>query len=271
MPFANNKGVKIHYEVEGKGPPIIFLHGTIGTLDTWHTNGLAAGLSKDYSCILLSARGRGLSDKPHDDKAYHFKPLIMDLVAVLDNMGIDKAHYLGYSMGGTTGFRIPMYAPDRFHSLILGGAGYVPGNVAKLYLDVAAGFDALERAVAEGDKDPWAAYFANSANKSAPITPERRAAVATQDARAIAAHRQAWREEPSPDAATYLPQFKLPCLIYVGEADPRCEHARKSAAMIPCAEFVPLPGLNHGESGQRSDVVLPHITRFLEKVERMIH
>ena len=270
MSFVNNKGVKIHYEVEGQGPPLLLQHGFSSTLDSWRTNGFVQELSKDYCCIFLSARGRGQSDKPYDRKAYYFKNLVSDLVAVLDSLKIKKTHYLGYSMGGAIGLRIPMYAPDRFYSLILGGASFVDGGTTKSYEDLGPAYDALEQAVMEGKDNPMAVFLTMYEKNLGPMTPERRASMLAQDAKVLAAAWCARKEEVSPKALEYLPNFKLPCLVYVGEADPRFPDAKKTARLIPNAQFFLLPGLNHSQANQRKDLVLPHVRKFLAEVSKTI-
>jgi len=122
MPYANNQGVRIHYEVEGDGPPLMLLHGYSGNLKSWHRCGYVDPLKNDYNLILIDARGHGASDKPHDPEVYELKLLVADIAAVLDDLNISKAHFLGYSMGGRIGFGIAKYAPERFYSLIIGGA-----------------------------------------------------------------------------------------------------------------------------------------------------
>jgi pimeloyl-ACP methyl ester carboxylesterase len=270
MPFANNNGVKINYEVEGQGPPLLLQHGFSGTLDAWRTNGVIQALSKNYKCIFLSARGRGLSDKPHDPKAYYFKNMVLDLAAVLDDAGIKKAHYLGYSMGGAIGFRIPMYAPDRFYSLMLGGASYADGKATQSYDDLGPAYDAMERAVKEGKSNPMEAMVPIYEKNLGPMAPERRVATLAQDGFALTAAWQARKEETSPDASGYLPKFKLPCLIYAGEADPRFPDAKKTASQISGAQFFSLPGLNHSQCNAHSELTLPHITKFLAEVGKKI-
>jgi pimeloyl-ACP methyl ester carboxylesterase len=268
MPFANNKGVNIHYEVEGQGPPLIMQHGFSGTLDAWRTNGYVQALSKEYKGIFLSARGRGQSDKPHDPKAYYFKNMVLDLVAVLDDLKIKKAHYLGYSMGGAIGFRIPMYAPDRFYSLMLGGNGYTSGKTLQKYEDLGPAYDALEQAVIDKKDNPMAIFLPIYEKNLGAMAPERRAATLAQDATALAAAWRARKEEESPEAAGYLPRFKLPCLIFAGEADPRCADAKESAKQIPGAQFFSLPGLNHSQCNAHSELTLPYIKKFLAEVSK---
>lgn len=267
MPFASNNGIKIHYEVAGQGPPLLLQHGFSATLDAWWTNGMLPALSADYRCIFLSARGRGQSDKPHDPAAYYFKNLVLDLVAVLDALEIQKAHYLGYSMGGAIGLRIPLYAPGRFYSLILGGAAFVTGAKTQAYDDLGPAYDALERAAAAGWPNPMEAMVPVYEKNLGKMAPERRAATLAQDGYALAAAWRARKDEPVP-AAGYLAGFRLPCLLYSGGADPRCPDAEETARQIPGARFFSLPGLNHSQCNTRSELTLPHITRFLAEVNK---
>jgi pimeloyl-ACP methyl ester carboxylesterase len=124
MPYISNQRVKIHYEIEGQGPPLVLMPGLAGTMEDWRLFGYPQELSKDYQLVLIDPRGRGGSDKPRDAADYGFKLLIADVFSVLDRLKIKKAHYLGYSWGVMIGWRIPIYAPKRFSSLILGGSRY---------------------------------------------------------------------------------------------------------------------------------------------------
>jgi pimeloyl-ACP methyl ester carboxylesterase len=122
MSFVNNSGVRIHYQVEGAGPPLVLHHGMSDSLASWQEYGYAGPLKKDYQLVLVDARGHGDSDKPHDRDAYTLPLRVADVIAVLDELGIGKAHYLGYSLGGWTGLGLAKYAPERLQSLIIGGA-----------------------------------------------------------------------------------------------------------------------------------------------------
>jgi len=110
MPYVDNKGIRIHYEVEGRGPPFVLIHGLGHSLQDWYDNGYVESLKKDYRLILVDVRGHGFSDKPHDSKEYTMKLLVSDLVAVLDDLKISKAHFLGYSRGGRICFGIAKHA-----------------------------------------------------------------------------------------------------------------------------------------------------------------
>ena len=122
MPYASNKGVRIHYEVEGEGRPLVLLHGFGVSGDAWHTGGHVAALSDKFQVITVDARGHGRSDKPHLPEAYRLPERVGDITSALDAVGVDKAHFLGFSLGGVTGFGLCKYAPSRFRSVIALGA-----------------------------------------------------------------------------------------------------------------------------------------------------
>jgi len=70
MPYADNQGIRIHYQVEGKGPPLMLQHGFTSNLKSWRQFGYVDALKHHYQLILLDARGHGASDKPHDPAAF---------------------------------------------------------------------------------------------------------------------------------------------------------------------------------------------------------
>ena len=121
MPYVNNSDVRIHYHVEGTGPDLILQHGLTNSMENWYAYGFVEELKKNYRLILVDARGHGKSDKPHDPSLYDLRLRVGDIIAVMDALGVDKAHYMGYSMGGRIGFGLIMYELDRFNSLIIGG------------------------------------------------------------------------------------------------------------------------------------------------------
>ena len=125
MPYANNHGVRIYYEVEGRGPPLVLAHGMGLDLNSWERyGGYATALKSDFTLIMFDFMGHGRSDKPHEPAAYR-DWMHHDVLAVMDHIGIGKAHYSGYSMGASVGFLTAVSYPERFHSFILGGAGRI--------------------------------------------------------------------------------------------------------------------------------------------------
>ncbi|MGH9271683.1 MAG: alpha/beta fold hydrolase, partial [Ilumatobacteraceae bacterium] len=124
MPHTDNHGTRIAYEViAGTGPPLILHHGLSDSSRGWHDGGYVAALRRDCTLVLIDARGHGESTKPHEPEAYHPpEVLATDVLAVMDALFIEDAHYFGYSMGGRVGFELARRAPGRLRSLVLGGA-----------------------------------------------------------------------------------------------------------------------------------------------------
>lgn len=262
MPFVNNKGVKIHYELEGQGPPLVIQHGISGTLESWRRYGFTQELGKDYQLILVDARGHGRSDKPHESEAYRADIVAGDYVTILDVLGIQKAHYYGYSMGGMTGFScIARYALPRFHSLIIGGA-------SPYGLRTEAEKEARMQRIADMQKNGMQAIVNYYEKREGPQSPAWKAFVLANDSLAIVALEKArltWS-----GAEDILENIGVPCLIYVGEADPYCASAREGVKHMPNAIFITLTGLTHIQCSSRSDLVLPHVKKFLAEVSRNI-
>jgi pimeloyl-ACP methyl ester carboxylesterase len=104
MPFVNNNGIKIHYEVEGQGPALLLAHGLSTSMEQWRARGYTEELSGNHMLILVDTRGHGGSDKPITPESYRPDVVAGDYVAVLDSLGIEKTNYFGYSMVGKIGF-----------------------------------------------------------------------------------------------------------------------------------------------------------------------
>ncbi len=123
--FFDSNGVKIHYMVQGDGEPIILIHGyTANAQMNWSLPGVIDLLSKNYKVIALDNRGHGLSDKPEQPEEYGIK-MVEDAVGLLDHLKIERAHVVGYSMGGMITMKLLSTHPERVISAIVGGWGWL--------------------------------------------------------------------------------------------------------------------------------------------------
>jgi pimeloyl-ACP methyl ester carboxylesterase len=245
MPYVNNQGVRIHYQVEGEGPPLVLQHGFTDSLESWYEFGYVPALQHDYRLILLDARGHGGSEKPHEPAPYHAKLHVADILAVLDALHIPTAHFYGYSMGGRIGFASAQYAPARFSAFILGGSqpSARPQTQADPVLHMLRkGLEALE----------W----------DAPLSPALKARLLTNDRDALIVCRL---KQPE-NFEEVLSTMTQPCLLYAGEADRVYAGVKECVRHLPNATCFFLPGCTHAETFFRSDLVLPHLTQFLATV-----
>lgn len=246
MPYADKQGMRIHYHVEGDGPPLVLQHGFTHSVQHWYRAGYVDALKLAYQLILIDARGHGASDKPHDRAAYTWPVQVYDVVAVLDHLHMHRAHFWGYSMGGEIGFGLAKYAPERVDALIIGGASPCAGNLGTVF-----------RGVDGTDTDAFVAATAKSLGMS--LTPEARAQLWDDDLPALAAAAQ-----DRPSLEDVLPTMTMPCLLYVGEADGAFPSVHECARQIPRVTFVSLPGCNHGDAFSCADLILPHVITFLQ-------
>src|SRR5215470_5840575 len=141
MPYADNHGVRIHYRTEGRRPALVLQHGFTESVEDWYECGYVEVLKRDYRLVLVDARGHGSSDKPHEPAAYLLEGRVAHVIAVLDALRIEKAHYWGYSMGGWIGFGMAKFACDRLDRLVIGGQHPFSGNMEHLRGMVRAGID----------------------------------------------------------------------------------------------------------------------------------
>ena len=122
MPYATTSdGVKLYYEETGAGTPILFVHEFMGEYRSWEAQ--MRYFSRRYRCIAYNARGYPPSDIPEKMEDYSFEHQRAGILAMLDGLGIDKAHIVGLSMGAFATFYFGMKWPQRALSLTLAGIG----------------------------------------------------------------------------------------------------------------------------------------------------
>jgi pimeloyl-ACP methyl ester carboxylesterase len=122
----DSAGVKIHYEIEGAGEPVILIHGLYASAKiNWGAPGITADLARHYRVIALDCRGHGQSDKPAAEGEYGLK-MVEDVVRLMDHLHLPSAHIVGYSMGGMITLKLAVTYPERVRSAILGGMGWMP-------------------------------------------------------------------------------------------------------------------------------------------------
>lgn len=248
MPYTRNQGIRIHYQVEGDGPPLVLHHGFGDRIESWYELGYVEALKVDYRLILIDARGHGASDKPHEPEAYSFQNVTTDVVAVLDDLAIDNAHYFGFSMGGKNGFAIAAYAPERLYSLMALGATASAQDHAALDWWIAS-----LRQGPEAVPSLW--------EMDAPVSPALRQRLLSNDLEALMAQRIQRKEPLGFDHI--LPTLPLSCLLMVGEADVSYVRVKDCSRLIPNATFVSFPNLGHTGSFLNRAEIVWHVRQFL--------
>jgi len=112
--------VQYNVEVLGKGEPIVLLHGFTGDVSTWYF--LADFLKDHFSVVLVDILGHGKTESPNNPTRYGMELVADDMKEILDNLDINNASILGYSMGGRLALTFAQKYPDRVKKLILESA-----------------------------------------------------------------------------------------------------------------------------------------------------
>jgi pimeloyl-ACP methyl ester carboxylesterase len=126
VPFARaDDKVRIYYEAHGSGTPLVLAYGIGGNAEMWDVNRDA--LAARHRLILWEPRGHAHSDSPEDPAKYSFERWVADLEAVLDHLGIRKAHVGGLSLGAGIATRFALRFPARVRSLVVTNSSSAAG------------------------------------------------------------------------------------------------------------------------------------------------
>lgn len=240
MPFAEVNGATLFYEQHGDGDDVVFLHGAGGNHLSWWQQ--VAFFSPHYRVTVYDARGWGLS---RGDMESRFV-LGADLVALLDHLGIERAHVVAQSMGGRAVAGLARTRPERIRSLVLAGttAGATNDRIRELQ-------DILKEARGEGGLREHALSDAFEAEQPALATLYRQInALNPRRPRGFLG-----RPPPTYRGSMHpvLSSLDVPILFVVGEYDliTSPEMIREARSLIPGARYHEIPGAGHSAYFER--------------------
>ena len=114
-----SRGFAIDYTVDGDGPPLMLVAGTLCAAQHWRDYGYVESLARNWRVINVDPLGHGASDTPHDAESYEAAGVTADLVAVLDAEGVDRATVWGYSRGGWLACNLASRHADRVDRIVV--------------------------------------------------------------------------------------------------------------------------------------------------------
>lgn len=255
--------VAVAVQEYGEGEPLLIVNGTSQSLGFWAD--IAPVLAGSHRVITYDLRGMGGSERGTGEISV--RSLAADALDLLDALGIERAHVLGYSLGSAVAQELALAAPDRVASMVL--------------LCTWARPDGFQRALITGLAHPWrtgdletaltaigvafSPELLNDPNFPAlmepmlplfPSTPEQIAVVVEQ-----------WDADLGHDTLDRLPGITTPTLVVAGEQDLLTPHwhGRQVADAIPGARFELFtgPGSSHSVHVERGAEVLPLVAGFL--------
>ncbi|HET9825348.1 MAG TPA: alpha/beta fold hydrolase, partial [Chitinophagaceae bacterium] len=222
--FSSFDKVKIWYHVEGKGKPVLLIHGFTGKGNDWKAKPLYDTLlANGFKVVIADLRGNGLSDKPHTAEAYANDAEAKDLMGLLKFLHIRKYQAIGYSRGSIVLARLLVMDKNITRAVIGGmGADFTHpmwprriGIYEALMYDSVKGYDDFKKRIATSGLD--------------------RLALAYQQ-----------KEQPS-TSKEELSKIRQRVLILCGDQDEDNGKAQDLQQLIPGSELVIVPG-NHGSA-----------------------
>jgi pimeloyl-ACP methyl ester carboxylesterase len=261
--LLDSTGVQIRYVEQGTGEPIVLVHGFTSNIERgWIETGVLPNLAKDFHVVALDNRGHGKSGKPHDPKAYG-NEMSEDVVRLLDHLNIQRAHIVGYSMGGAIVVKLLTTHPERFLTATLGGSAgrrHWTSNDDRT-VDTEAGeiekgsFRPLIMLVAPTDQPPPTDEFVRQ--QSQVILNYG------NDSAALAAF---WRNRGGQAVTdTQMAAVRVPTLAVIGSADPAVADVNELRKVMPSMKVVVIQGAAHaGErAAQRRPEFVNSIREFI--------
>jgi pimeloyl-ACP methyl ester carboxylesterase len=219
-------GVRIHVMEAGEGVPVVLLHGYTSCCEAgWFVNGVAKELARTHRVIGIDARGHGASEKPHDPAKYDGDRMPKDVIEVLDRLGVGKANFHGYSMGGGIVAHLMARHPERFLTASFGGSGVREEDEA-----LAAKAAALDPKGLDPQQDAGRAALAARADR------DNEALKAVQDGRTA---------RPSTAPPLDLGSIDFPILAVNGEFDAPVSKTQRLAREAKDFRAVIIPGRGH--------------------------
>ncbi len=238
--YFDSAGAKIHYVVEGEGEPVILVHGFTSHIKDWQRSEILPKLSKRFQVIAFDHRGHGDSEKLVDPQQYGVE-MAADVLRLMDHLKIEKAHIVGYSLGGVITEYLLVNHPDRFITGTIGGMGWIkPGDPRMALLNELA--KSLETGEGLGALLVRTQPASDVKRTSEEINGEAQSMLA-QDRKARAA---CLRGIPQLIISEeQLKRITLPAIAIVGSVDPWKVTVDEMAKVMPNLKVHVIEGTNH--------------------------
>ncbi|MEY4687857.1 MAG: hypothetical protein RIR76_1880 [Verrucomicrobiota bacterium] len=237
--FFDSNGVSIRFIEQGTGDPVVLIHGFGGSADDpWVKAGILQALAVNHRVIAIDCRGFGRSGKPAGVGRYGVE-MALDVVRLLDHLGIPRAHVVGYSMGAAVAAKLVTLRPERFATVVLGGYG---ARLSWLAADPASRQNdaRYEQRAVELEGGPG--------GRTDPGTIARAAAL------------RSFREQRV--AAAEMAALTVPALSIVGKKDEGLADVLELKRVMPGLKLVLIEGADH-DSTRRTPEFLRTLAEFL--------
>jgi len=263
----NLNGVNYYYEIAGQGEPLMLLHGFTGDVSTWKLS----RLSDSFKVITIDIIGHGKSDAPADPNRYTMEAVAKDLCDMLNILGINRIHLLGYSMGGRLALSFTMFYPERVKTLILESSS--PGlKTEEERKNRIRQDEYLANTILEDGIEHFVNYWENiPLFKSQTQLPEQvQKSIRKQRLKnsplGLANSLRGMGTGRQPSWWDHLQKCELPVLLLTGELDQKfCRIAKDMEADLPNCQHIIFPNVGHTIHLEEIDTFDQSVLLFLNK------
>ena len=244
MPVAKTENLNVYYEIIGHGPPLVMIRGVGSNVDHWYEQ--VPVLSRKYQLLVFDNRGIARSSDPGG--SFSTKDMAADTVALMEAVGIKKAHVLGYSMGGMIAQELALAYPDKISGLILVATDCGISLRIEARPEYSRLFTEMIRLGTNEAKTAAAGcLFANQTFESRPDIMQRYAEVSLRFPAPQRTLERQWEAITRHDACSRLQNITAPTLVITGSEDALVppENSRVLAERIPNAQLRSIDGGGH--------------------------
>jgi 3-oxoadipate enol-lactonase len=267
VPVISVNGLETHYRDTGEGPPLVWVMGTGMNGDAWHRYQVPE-FSNRYRCITYDLRGSGRSECP--DALYTAAVLAGDLAALLDQLGIETAQLVGFSLGAATVQEFSISHPRRVRSAVLMSTWSSTALEHHVRRHYEARIYALQHA------EDFEVFRKFAFWMWAPSTVDDRyedlldleAFLGTvSGAKDISGYIGHFAADLAHETLDRLPQISCPVLVAYGDEDliTRPEYNQRVAAAIPGARVAEIPRAGHLAFLEQPEAMNAAISNFLQE------
>ena len=266
--FVRIGGQLVHVEQAGnRGEPILLIHGFGGSAYSWRK--VIPALAADHRVFAVDLNGFGYTQRPKSRESYTRAGQARLVLAVMDALGLERAHVFGHSYGGGLTLYLASRHPERFLSMVL------VDSSAPTYSDDrrsrAAGIRTLSSAFVRSvalRPGAIARALRRSFYDDSLVTPELvRAYLDRLRIEGVADAYQGLTAPAPPGERVELEKIGVPTLVVWGAQDEliAVEGGRRAAARMPRAEFVVIEECGHLPMEEKPEELLRAVLPFLER------
>jgi pimeloyl-ACP methyl ester carboxylesterase len=242
--YADVNGLHMYYEVQGEGSPLVLLHGGVQSIDLSFA-GLIPELVGRHRVIGVELQGHGRT--ADIDRTSTPAALAGDVVGLLDHLGIERAHVLGFSLGAAVTIELAVSHPDRVRSVVPISEPVRPDGMHEDHDDPSR--------YATSTRMPTAQDYADMQETYARLSPHPERFTEFMAAKS---HLEGWSDEQ-------LAGITAPVLVVIGDHDfVTVEHGALMKELIPGAQLAVLPGTTHMTATKQVHLLVPLLAAFLD-------